>query len=915
MEKQPTIKILVGYHEPASLIQSEVFVPIHLGRALVKEENPKSENLRWLKKSMIGDDTGDNISHLNKCYAELTGIYWAWKNYKKLGNPDYIGFFHYRRLMLFEDRCSLQEALSTSAILRRIRDTDVCLLEKVGAYSKISKRYMESIRAQYNEIHQSVDCEILEGVIKNKYPEMLPALHTIYDSEKISWKNIFVMKRDLFMEYCSFLFELMKEVEKLSHWRSHDKTELRVVGFLSEIVLNVWFLHQERIGKNYKIEYLRQFSYEKGRWNKFVPYGKKKRGVFTIEHSKEEEAIRLGSFPIIKIKKSPQGKTCSFLGIFHINRGVPPSKPLIPRTTRNILLCFDNKYYPYSYVLLNSIFNHNQSSKFCIHIFYNNLKEEAQNAISNWIESKGHDLRFYQIRRSEFSFCPIKRKDKVSIETYFRLFAADKLPPEVDKVLYMDIDTLCMGSLTDLYDCDMEKYPLMATYGGAPDERKKNLGLSVGDNYYQAGVLMMNLAYWRKNNCYDGIRRYIEDHKRHLERWDQDAINGFFKGKIKYLPLKYNAYEICFEEKVLFPNRAVVLEHLLAQRLAAFKSPVIVHFTGFDVRKPWWRNSKADTRRRRWWLEQIKGTPLEGKELKSYRPSVGELLRDFIQKWKSFKQSGIKAIDYAAIEKRCYTTSLFAQDIRSLHKQTFAKYKDIYTGKDVVVVGCGPTLNCYRMIPEAAHIGVNRAFLSENVELDYLFMQDFVNIREVISAACEYRKGKCTKFFGLFPVIKHPMHIPDCWAEKAGALRYYVNETKELNAEEIFRDIESFPLAHFWAACFQALHFAFHTNPRRIYLVGLDCNFSGYFNKQAQRLGADKHLVTWKENVLHTSFMESGYFKFLNFQKIYYPQTEIISINPVRLRGLYKDVYTEEYIKEHPEIKDYTLLKDYLSQS
>lgn len=45
---------------------------------------------------MIGDDTGDNISDKNREYCELTGIYWTWKNYDKLENPDYIGFIPFK---------------------------------------------------------------------------------------------------------------------------------------------------------------------------------------------------------------------------------------------------------------------------------------------------------------------------------------------------------------------------------------------------------------------------------------------------------------------------------------------------------------------------------------------------------------------------------------------------------------------------------------------------------------------------------------------------------------------------------------------------------------------------------------------------------------------------------------------------
>jgi len=53
---------------------------------------------------MIGDDTGENISSRNEIFCEITSQYWAWKNYEQLGNPDYIGFMHYRRHFLFNDK-------------------------------------------------------------------------------------------------------------------------------------------------------------------------------------------------------------------------------------------------------------------------------------------------------------------------------------------------------------------------------------------------------------------------------------------------------------------------------------------------------------------------------------------------------------------------------------------------------------------------------------------------------------------------------------------------------------------------------------------------------------------------------------------------------------------------------------------
>ena len=96
------VKILVCYHKPDVLVKDDVFTPIHVGRALARQRAKEGDkNFEWMLENTIGDDTGDNISNKNMSFNELTAVYWAWKNYDKLGNPDYIGLCHYRRYFLF----------------------------------------------------------------------------------------------------------------------------------------------------------------------------------------------------------------------------------------------------------------------------------------------------------------------------------------------------------------------------------------------------------------------------------------------------------------------------------------------------------------------------------------------------------------------------------------------------------------------------------------------------------------------------------------------------------------------------------------------------------------------------------------------------------------------------------------------
>ena len=101
---ESTIKILLSYHKKDHLFKDEILTPIHAGRANREPlSDEASEETKWLYENMDGDNTGDNISEKNPLYNEMTTVYWAYKNYASLDNPDYIGFMHYRRHFIFDE--------------------------------------------------------------------------------------------------------------------------------------------------------------------------------------------------------------------------------------------------------------------------------------------------------------------------------------------------------------------------------------------------------------------------------------------------------------------------------------------------------------------------------------------------------------------------------------------------------------------------------------------------------------------------------------------------------------------------------------------------------------------------------------------------------------------------------------------
>ena len=90
--KQDFCKLFVSYHKPATLVKDEVFTPIHTGRKEFDEDYKTGKiseyDYNWMMKNTLGDDSGENISELGKKLCEFTTMYWVWKNYEKIGNPE-----------------------------------------------------------------------------------------------------------------------------------------------------------------------------------------------------------------------------------------------------------------------------------------------------------------------------------------------------------------------------------------------------------------------------------------------------------------------------------------------------------------------------------------------------------------------------------------------------------------------------------------------------------------------------------------------------------------------------------------------------------------------------------------------------------------------------------------------------------
>lgn len=176
------------------------------------------------------DDIGDNISHKNANYCELTGLFWAWKNLQ----ADYIGIAHYRRH--FAKR-------AFGLKWNRIAD-EKCLAELLHKYDVVlpKKRnyYIETTYTQYIHAHNKQDLDETEKILNEYYPEYLEAYESCMKSTKGHKFNMLIMKKDILDRYCEWLFDVLFKLEERLDISKYTLKDQRVFGYVSERLLDVW---------------------------------------------------------------------------------------------------------------------------------------------------------------------------------------------------------------------------------------------------------------------------------------------------------------------------------------------------------------------------------------------------------------------------------------------------------------------------------------------------------------------------------------------------------------------------------------------------------------------------------------------------------------------------------------------------
>lgn len=178
------------------------------------------------------DDTGDNISEKNPNRCEMTAHYWIWKN-RLDKDKEYVGVCHYRRMLdLSEDD------------IRKMHENDV---DVVLPYPML---HYPSCRIQHTWYVAEKDWNIMQRVIGEMYPEYAEGFNKVFDNPAFYNYNMILAKKEVFSDYCAWLYPILDRIEELSEPKGVDRKD-RYTAYLSESLTTLYFMLNLRKWKIY----------------------------------------------------------------------------------------------------------------------------------------------------------------------------------------------------------------------------------------------------------------------------------------------------------------------------------------------------------------------------------------------------------------------------------------------------------------------------------------------------------------------------------------------------------------------------------------------------------------------------------------------------------------------------------------
>lgn len=533
-----TTTIYTAYHKLSARVESRSITPIHVGRAGAKAPLP----------DMIGDDTGENISELNGKYCELTALYWAWKNDT---SSERIGLMHYRRLFDFDGAHPSADAevfLGELDLQDYARDAQTWLdahPEVDLVLPKPHKMHI-SVRENYVAEHDAADIAAVERILSERHPEYLSHFKAVFDGNDLWLANMFVARREIFTAYCDWIFDVLGALDAAQDREWLSPYNARYLGFMSERLFQVWL-------KKYLAD---------------------------------NEGTKVHRCNILNLSRA---LTYPFLSGDVLNDAHEV----------NVAFSSDVNYLPHTAAMVRSLVDHvdpaRQYNLFYLHEDIPGRDLELLGTILFGVPN----VTLHLVNVGSPFAASYRSAHHAPTNATFNRFLLFRLLPDVDRLLYIDVDMILLGDVAEIFDTEMGEHLLAAvpdyimtrvltTKVVTDNPAVPDLGAYLGEKlgmsdeqislYFNAGLMVLNFKEMDVAKVGKDLLEMVEETQYFFR--DQDILNAYFKDRYLKIDARYNVFNSDEHEYAEVP---------VAQRAEALRAkhdPFLIHYAAWQ-HKPW----------------------------------------------------------------------------------------------------------------------------------------------------------------------------------------------------------------------------------------------------------------------------------------------------------------------------------------
>lgn len=240
-----------------------------------------------------------------------------------------------------------------------------------------------------------------------------------------------------------------------------------------------------------------------------------------------------------------------------------------------VVYACDDNYTSLTTISAVSLLRHNPDAE--IILLGCNLKGEPIKVIKDQVEKHNGRFRYVDVSSRINELRASGADSYVSYAVYSRIFISDLLPDVSDAVLYLDSDTLVVGSIAEIFETDLNGSPIALAPDAAHPAYKKVISLPLNKPYYNTGVALIHLGRWRESKCTERLLEELKNPHGRNPLGDQDIIVRVLNDDIVELDKRWN-----------YLSQYIMLGIEI--------TPAIYHFSGNTMGRPWYTSSRHPLR-------------------------------------------------------------------------------------------------------------------------------------------------------------------------------------------------------------------------------------------------------------------------------------------------------------------------------